>query len=169
TVAGQAEAQAGGETWYSIAVENGVLGHASQSSTLRAGGRETVELREIRMRELNSPLSRISSRTVTRQDSAGRVVSISDTERTGRAWVRLEARILPGRAEVTRETPAGRHTESVPLSANVRFDSGGGLLAGWDPVAQPRLEFLNFNLGAMTVERVVLQVAPPAPGDPEGG
>ncbi len=167
--AGPVAAQPGTETWFSIVAEDGVLGHASQSSVARAGGRETVETREMRLREVNSPTSRISSRTVTRLDAAGRVVSISDEQRNGQAWARLEARILPDRVEVTRETPAGRHAESVRLPANVRFDSGGGLLAGWDPVANPRLEFLNFNLGAMIVERVVLQVAPPAAGDPDGG
>lgn len=170
-LAGRASAQQDGEAtrWFSIAAETGTLGHATQRSIVRPDGRETIETREMLTRERNSPLSRTSGRTVTRQDAAGRVVSISDYQRTGSAWVRIEARVLPGRVEVTRETPAGRHVESVMLPANVRFDSGGGLLAGWDPAVRPRLEFLNFNLGAMIVERVVLQAAPPAPGDPAGG
>lgn len=170
-LAGRADAQAGGgaTVWYSIAAETGVLGHASQESIVRPDGREMIETREMKLRELNSPLSRISGRTVTRQDHAGRVVSISDYQRTGRAWTRIEARILPDRVAVSRETPAGRHAESVALPANVRFDSGAGLLAGWDPAVQPRLEALSFSLGAMAVERVVMTVAPTAPGDPEGG
>jgi hypothetical protein len=170
-LAGRADAQAGGGTanWYSIAAENGVLGHASQESVLRPDGRETIETREMRFREMNAPLTRISGRTVTRQDNNGRVVSISDDQRTGSAWTRIEARILPDRAEVMRETPAGRHAERIALPANVRFDGGTGLLAGWDPAARPRLEILSFSLGAMAVERVVMTLAPPEPGDPEGG
>jgi hypothetical protein len=158
-----------GTRWFSITAERGTLGHATQRSVDRAGGRESVETREIRLRERESRLSVLRSRTVTRQDDAGRIVSIVDEQRHGASLVRTEARILPGRVEVVRETPAGRHAESVALPPDVRFDSGGGLLAAWDPAARPRLEFLNFNLGAMVVERVVLSVAPPAPGDPPGG
>jgi hypothetical protein len=156
-------------TWFSIAAENGVLGHASQQSVAGGGGRELIETRELRLREMGAPTARIVSRSVIHQDAAGRVVFIGDYQRTGASWVRLEARIADGRALLTRETPAGRHEESVALPANVRFDSGGGLLAAWDPAATPRLEFANFNLGAMAVERVVITAAPAAAGDPEGG
>jgi hypothetical protein len=167
--AAPAAAQPGTTTWFIIGASEDVLGHASQTSTQRTDGRETVETREMRTQEVNAPLARTVGRTVTRQDTAGRVISISDEQRTGNARVRIEARIEQDRAEVTRETAAGRHVETVMLPPGVRFDSGNGLLASWDPGARPRLEFPNFNLGAMVVERVVLQVAPAAPGDPAGG
>lgn len=167
--AAPAAAQPGNTSWFLIGTGDDVLGHASQTSSRQAGGRETVEIREMRTREVNMPLVRTSGRTVTRQDAAGRVISISDDQRNGSNRVRIEARIQPDRAEVTRETAAGRHVETIALPPGVRFDSGNGLLAGWDPAAQPRLEFRNFNLGAMVVERVVMQVAPPAADDPEGG
>ncbi|MEA3011990.1 MAG: hypothetical protein QOD42_535 [Sphingomonadales bacterium] len=168
-LAGPAAAAPGDRTWFSIAAENGVLGHASQESVAGAGGRELIETRETRLREMRAPTARITSRSVVRQDAAGRTIFIGDYQRTGRSWVRLEARIADGRAHLTRETPAGRHEESVALPDDVRFDSGGGLLAAWDPAVTPRLEFANFNLGAMAVERVVITAAPAAAGDPEGG
>jgi hypothetical protein len=168
-LAGPAAAAPGDRTWFSIAAENGVLGFASQESVAGAGGRELIETREMRLRELHAPTARIVSRSVVRQDAAGRIVFIGDYQRTGRSWVRLEARIADGRARLSRETPVGRHEETIALPANVRFDSGGGLLAAWDPAAAPRLEFANFNLGAMAVERIVLTPAPAAAGDPEGG
>jgi hypothetical protein len=56
----------------------------------------------------------------------------------------------------------------VALPAGVRFDDGGGLLAGWNPAATPRMEFDNFSLGAMAVEHVVIEPAPDATPDAEG-
>ncbi len=57
---------------------------------------------------------------------------------------------------------------TVPFQAPVRFDDGQGLLAGWNPAMTPRLEFDNFSLGAMAVERVVIERAPGAVPDSEG-
>ncbi|MCA1748783.1 MAG: transglutaminase-like domain-containing protein [Sphingomonadales bacterium] len=45
------------------------------------------------------------------------------------------------------------------------FDSGAWLLETWNPDSDPPLEFENFNLGAMAVERMVIEaVAGASPG-----
>ncbi|MEO7168988.1 MAG: transglutaminase-like domain-containing protein [Sphingomonas sp.] len=44
----------------------------------------------------------------------------------------------------------------MALPAGVRFDDGDGLLRGWDPLGPP-LEFPTFNIGALAVERVVIE------------
>jgi transglutaminase-like putative cysteine protease len=49
-----------------------------------------------------------------------------------------------------------------------RFDSGGALIAAWDPARTGRREFDNFSLDAMGIEHVVIVPAPGAP-DPAGG
>jgi hypothetical protein len=56
----------------------------------------------------------------------------------------------------------------VPLPPNVRFDTGDGLFAAWNPAATPRMEFENFNIDGMAVERIVIERVPSAPGDLPG-
>jgi len=171
-LAGQAPAPAplNPTSWSIILAQDGsTIGHASQETVPGPNGRELVENREIRLQEEGHPPARIVEQITVRQDLAGRTLSIGEYWQSGTSWARTEARIGNGRVEIVRQTNSDRHTTIVPLPANVRFDSGGGLLAGWDPVATPRLEFENFNLGAMAVERVVIEPAPGAPPDPEGG
>jgi hypothetical protein len=156
-------------TWYSIAaVEGDVLGHASRRIVAGPGGREIVYESEIRLQEQRDPSTRIAERTATRFDAEGRTISIEDYVQTGTSWARIEARIGADTVEITRHTPSERRRLSVPLPAGVRFDGGEGLLAAWDPAVTPRLEFSNFNIGAMLVERVTIEPLPGATADTEG-
>lgn len=174
-LAGLAGAAPGDDAaWYIIQAQGGArIGHSAITVVPAGAGREIVEDREMRLQEASHPVAHIIEHNVTRQDAAGRTISISEHMQNGSSWSRTEARIAMGdeggRVEIVRQTNAGRHRTEVILPANVRFDSGGGLLPTWDPVATPRLEFLNFNLGAMAVERVVIALAPGVPPDPEGG
>lgn len=164
-IAAPAAAQvAPGTNWYRIVTEDGVaIGHRSQTVTQTADGRETASVQEILVQEPGDPVTRLTSQTVVKEDKAGRTVSISDYSQTGRSWTRTVARIEPGRAIVTRTTRSDTHTVTVPLPAGVRFDSGSGLLRGWNPAATPLLEFSNFNLDAMAVERMTIELAPTQP------
>jgi transglutaminase-like putative cysteine protease len=171
-LAGQAPAPAppNPTSWSIILAQDGAtIGHASQQIVPGPEGREIVEDREIRLQEQDGPPARIVEHNVIRQDSAGRTVAISEYWQNGTNWQRTEARIDGNRVEIVRQTNSDRRTATVALPAGVRFDSGGGLLAGWDPARTPRLEFENFNLGAMAVERVVIEAAPGAAPGPEGG
>jgi hypothetical protein len=156
-------------TWYTIVAENGgVLGHASREIVAGPEGRETVDASEIRLQEFEDPTRRIVERTVTRQDGAGRTVSISDYMQMGTAWSRVEVRIGADAAEIVRHAPGERRPLRVALPAGIRFDAGEGLLAGWDPAAAPRLEFHNFNVGALVVERITIEPAPATAADGDG-
>jgi hypothetical protein len=167
--AGYAQPAAPTVAWYTIAADNGrVLGYASREIVAGPDGREIVDASEIRLQEFSDPTRRIVERTVTRQDRAGRTVSISDYMQMGPAWSRVEVRIAGGAAEIVRHAPGERRPMRVALPAGVRFDAGEGLLAGWDPAVAPRLEFHNFNVGAMVVERIVIEAAPGAAADGEG-
>jgi hypothetical protein len=157
-------------SWHLIQAQDGAtIGHSSQRTVTNANGREILDERELRLQEQDLPMARIVENGTIRQDADGRTLSILEYTQTGTSWARTEARIANGRAEITRQTNSSRSTTMVALPAGVRFDSGGGLLAGWDPARTPRLEFDNFNLGAMAVERVVIAPAPGAAPDPGGG
>jgi hypothetical protein len=159
-----------GAVWYVIAADDGAaLGHASvEIVERRGGGRDVVEDQEFSIREQGATPTHIAMRTVRSEDGDGKTVSIRSTSRTGRFGVTTEALISEGSARLVRETPSGRATEIVALPPEVRFDDGEGLLAAWDPVAAPQLEFNYFNIDAGRVERVVIEAASGAPPDAEG-
>lgn len=165
-----ASVQDGPDTiWYTIAAENGdVLGYAAREVRPRPGGREVIDSSEMRLQEMGDPTRRVTDRTVTIQDSNGRALSIAKDSRIGAEWSRVEAEIAAREVRLTRRTQADRRTVRVPIGDGVRFDAGEGLLAGWDMAATPRLEFDNFNLDAMQVERVVIEALPGAAADAEG-
>ena len=150
--------------WYSIATADGTqIGHATTEVTPRPNGRETVDSHDILVRQPGHSPAHLVERTVTREE-AGRIVSIHTRRRSGSrgGWTEMEARIAPGRAEVTRRHGEDRRTVTVALPEGVRFDAGEGLIASWDPAATPLLAFDNFNLDAMAVERVTIEAAPGA-------
>lgn len=158
-----------GVSYYAIVAENGaMIGHGSHEVRQGREGVETVGRSEIRLQELDQAETRVVEETISRQDEAGRTVWIGEYSQTGRSWSRAEARIAAGRAEISYRTSAQRRTLSIPLPPGVRFDNGQGLLRTWDPAAAPRLEFEDFSLGAMAVERVVIEAAPGAWPDAEG-
>ena len=155
--------------YYAILADSGrIIGYASHQERQGSEGPESVDRSEIRLQEMDQPPIRVSAETIARRDQAGRTVWLSEYSQTGTGWARTEARIAAGRAEVSHRTRSERRTIGVPLPADVRFDAGQGLLRTWDRAATPRLEFQDFNLGAMAVERVVIEVAPGAAPDAEG-
>jgi hypothetical protein len=167
-------------TWYSVLTESGLLvGHATHEITAVPDGLEIVDTQEIDVRDEGSPptipwpspvdhSTNLSWRTVLRQDKAGRTVSIDSVSQVGRVVSRVTAQIADVRAEITRETTAETRTTTIALPPGVRFDSGDDLLPAWNPATMSRLEFENFNIDAMAVERVTIEALPGTPPDAQG-
>jgi len=144
--------------WYTIVADSGpTLGHVSLQVERRPDGRDLIESQQIYLRESGGAANRTTTRTVVREDSAGRVAAIESTSRTGRYWVRTSATVGADRVDVVRETPTGSGRETVMLPSDVRFDDGDALLQAWTPESTPRLEFLNFDSDSMAVERIVVE------------
>jgi len=156
--------------WYAIAAENGLrIGYSSREIVETPEGRQVIDVSEVRLREEdNNPIWRITDRSVTQLDRAGRVVSISDTSRMGHILSSVEVRVSGDTAELIRIAGGDRRTVRVPLPPGTRFDGGEGLLPGWDMRAVPRLEFANFNLLAQAPERVVITPLNNGAPDAEG-
>lgn len=169
-IAGFAFAQAPSETtWFTIVAGDGaVLGHGSSEVAPGAHGREIIDSQHVSLREQGGEPTRIVMRTVRSEDAAGRTLSIVETAQTGRARSRTEGRIDGSSAVIVRETQAGRWSGTVALPAGVVFDDGEALLRSWDPAATPRLEFANFDLDAMGVDRVIVEAAAGGARDAEG-
>ncbi len=182
TLAGAAAADelSGNATWYSILTESGLLvGHATHEVVAKPDGTEIVDTQEIDVQDEGNPQTLLSTnpvdrsedlswRTVLTEDKSGSTVSIDSVSRIGRAEQRSTAQIFAGRADITRQTSAETRTVSVALPPGVRFDSGDDLLPAWNPAATPRLEFENFNIDAMAVERVTIEALPGTPPDAQG-
>lgn len=151
--------------WYVLTADDGaIVGYAFREA---AGGAIT-ESQEVVLRDQHGPPVRSTVRTVTETGASGRATSISSLTRTGKSWSRVEARIAADYATVARQTPAGLWTTQIELPREVRFDAGEGLLAGWDPVRTPKLEFTVFDASDMAVERMVIEPAPGAVRDAKG-
>lgn len=164
-----AAAPGDGTSYYAIVADGGtVIGYATHRDRQGSEGIEAVDGSEIRLQEMDQPPIQVSAESIVRRDAAGRTVWLSEYSQTGSGWSRTEARIANGAAEISYRSRSERRTIRVPLPAGVRFDGGQGLLRGWDRAATPRLEFEDFNLAAMTVERVVIEAAPGAAPDAEG-
>lgn len=156
--------------WYSITAGDGAaVGHASQQVVETAEGRQVVNMQELLLREPGHPANRVIDQTVATLDRQGRAVALSDYSQSGRSWTRTVAKIAPGRAEITRSTRTEKRTLSVALPPGVRFDAGSGLLRDWNPAADPRIEFRNFSIDAMAVERMTLELAPGTAARPGEG
>ncbi|HEX8125654.1 MAG TPA: transglutaminase-like domain-containing protein [Allosphingosinicella sp.] len=155
------------ETWYRIVAAGGApIGHARSETRSGPDGVESVFEQQILI-DNGGEQTRISERRVVREDGSGRPASIEEYSRIGRSWSRVEARIGPAEARIVRSTPADRRSSTVALGPDVRFDSGLGLIRGWDRTKVPRLEFDNLSVGAAAVEHVVIE--PTGPADPDGG
>jgi hypothetical protein len=158
-----------GTDYYLMVADDGTaIGYATHEERQGAGGPESVDRSLIRLQEMDQPEVEMSDETIVRSDAEGRTIFISEYSQAGTGWSRTEAQIAAGRAEISLRTRSERRTVGVPLPADIRFDGGRGLLRGWDRVARPRLEFQDFNLDAMAVERVVIEAAPGATPDAEG-
>lgn len=166
-----------GEIWYVILAQGGTsIGHASEETVLTAEGREVIAGQEIDVAGVDGPLKAaelspipkgadIVVRSVMREDKDGKVLSISSYTTIGQDWSRKEARIGAGEAEISRETPSEKRSVAVALPEGTVFDDGEALIAAWSPARAPHLEFLSFNIDAMAVDRVTLDVMPGAPSD----
>ncbi|MCA1198040.1 transglutaminase-like domain-containing protein [Sphingomonas sp. R647] len=145
--------------WYVIADDAGVvLGHAATTTRTLPDGRETIELRELRLADGDRPSTTLTDTTTTRFDSSGRPLLILTESRDGRTIRRLETRITAASATVTRHSESGRHVTRIALPAGTRFDNGEALMRGW--TADSTLSFLNLNPAAALVERVTIERAP---------
>ena len=155
--------------YYAIIADGGrIIGHATHEERWGGDGPESVDRSQIELQELDQPILRMSSETIVRRDRAGRTVWLSEYSQSGTGWARTEARIENGRAEIAHRTRSERWTTGIPLPADVRFDGGRGLLRSWNRQTMPRLEFREFNLGAMAVDRVVIEAAPGTAPDADG-
>jgi hypothetical protein len=166
--------------WYSILTEGDLLvGHASHEVVQTADGTEIVDTQEIDVQDEGaaptlpspSPVDRavnLSWRTVLTEDRSGRTVSIDSVSKVGRTEQHSIARIVDGAADIIRQTSAETRTVHVALPPGVRFDSGDGLLPSWNPVVTPRLEFQDFDIDAMAVERVTIERVAGAAPDAQG-
>ena len=155
--------------YYAIVADGDrIIGHATHEERVGREGPESVDRSRIVIQELDQAPLRITSEAIARRDRSGHIVWLSEYSQAGTGWTRTEARIADGRAEIAHRTRSEQWTASIPLPPGVRFDGGSGLLRGWDRSADPRLEFLDFNLGATAVDRVVIEAAPGAVPDAQG-
>ncbi|HXC56843.1 MAG TPA: transglutaminase domain-containing protein [Rhizomicrobium sp.] len=163
-----------GTTWYRFTAASGEqIGYSSEEIVIRPDGRDVIDTQQIDIDVPSDVLPRapwftlpdathMSARTVRREDAGGRTISLSATAQSNRDVTRDEAVINADAAVVTHTVAAGTRTLSIALPPGVRFDGGDGLLKGWDPVARPRLEFDDFNLGALAVDHVTIEALPDA-------
>jgi len=144
--------------WRVVATEDGqVIGTIAE--TRSADGRETVTEQRFTLQERGDRATRIVERTTTRRDADGRVAAILKERKVGGRTTTVEARISPGRAEIVQRSQAAPpRTTMLKLPPDIRFDSGMGLLAGWDQSTRPQLEFPSLNLEAVAVERIVIEL-----------
>ncbi len=155
--------------WFTLYAEEGQkVGRIIETITLRPDGRQIVDEQELTVREQGAPVTKIVQTNTRREDAAGRTVALSLYATVGKEWTRIEATLQGDRALIVRRTASGRDETVVHLPAGVRFDAGEGLLAAWDPVANPSLEFDNFNLDYMAVEHVVIRPAAGVAPGPDG-
>ena len=148
------------DAWYVLQAEDGTtIGYASETQRLGPDGYESVAFQEVSLLAEGGGPTRFTQETVTRFDAAGRVRTLTSVSTLGRDTTRTEAVIRPGLALVTRTSVSGVVRSEIELPPGVRMDSGAGLLRGRAAGALERLEFLNFNLDAQAVERVVIEPA----------
>ncbi|MEO8141357.1 MAG: transglutaminase-like domain-containing protein [Sphingomicrobium sp.] len=133
-----------------------VIGRIEATSIATPQGRVRTSEQVVTL-DTAGEITRITERRTTTEDTAGRVVSSSQETRTGQTWARSEARIGSARADFTVTNRLGGRTVSLPLPANVRFDSGAGLLAEWVKNPTERLEFDNLSLDSMAIDRVTIE------------
>jgi len=146
------------DRWFDIVTGEGArLGYASTQEETSESGRTITERQQYYLREQSSRSTRIVSVSVRREDEAGRTTEVSETTSTNGFTSETHALIADGRAQITRETRSGRWSDTILLAPDVRFDGGEGLFRTWEPGASPRLEFLAFDIGALGVERVVVE------------
>ncbi|HWD29397.1 MAG TPA: transglutaminase-like domain-containing protein [Rhizomicrobium sp.] len=166
-----AGAPAGETQWYRIVTGKGqAIGEASEETAATPAGRVVTDRQEIDIEQDGDPsplapwvntraIQRLRQEIVRSEDAGGHVVMLRASSSTGDDWLRDEATIANGAAAVTHTTKAETRTATIPLPDGVRFDDGDGLLAAWDTSAP--LDFPDFDIGAMAVERVTVEALGP--------
>lgn len=156
-------------TWYTMLAQDGVaFGAGYRALVPRAAGRDIIDEQTVDIREEGDKWTRMFARTVVTQDASGATRTLTVVNEAARMWSRITARIDGDVAQVTRETPTDRRTMTVALPPRVQFDTGDQALLTWNPTTTPRLEFDNFDIDAMQVEHVVIEVAPGTWPDAQG-
>ncbi|MEY2927818.1 MAG: hypothetical protein RL367_2295 [Pseudomonadota bacterium] len=160
-------------SWYRFLLENGQsIGTGRQDVTTSRDGRQITASHQIRVKEEGNVLTVMTERTRRSENLAGQTIAIDQVSHTGRDEVHSSVAIQGPAATLVatlvRQTRFDRQTRRIALPAGVRFDMGGGLLASWDPVKTPKLEFENFSIAAQGVEHIVLQARADRSPDPEG-
>jgi hypothetical protein len=158
-------APADGVTWYVIKSETGApIGYASHEvAATPDGGRIVTDMQDLFLSDEEGSATHQVSQRVRLVDRAGRTVSIRDEAKAAGVWTRTETRISGDVAEVLHRTPHDHRVSRVRLPPDVRFDTGEGLLAGWNPVATPKLSYDAFDPDAESVEHVTFEPDPAAP------
>jgi hypothetical protein len=169
-----AAASGDGATWYRLTAATGEqIGYSSEEIVPRPDGRDVVDTQHIDMdiprdAPLHAPwftvpdATHMTSRTVRREDSSGRTLSLSATMQSNSDVTQDEVVVHGGEALVTHSDARGTRSLRIALPPDVRFDGGDGLLKDWDPAAQPRLEFDDFNIEALAVDHVTIEALPGA-------
>ncbi len=139
-----------------------IVGTMTRTIAAAPEGRVVTERHEIRARERHHGLIERVEIDRIFEDRAGRVVRIVEESGVGADAVRTEIAIAADQATVVRTSRTGAQRRVVALPPGIRFDSGAGLLAAWNPLTDPPLAFDNFSAAAMAVERVTIAVAPGA-------
>ncbi len=154
--------------WWVLTADDGaIVGTIAEARS--PDGRESISEQRVTIQERGDSPTNIVERNVMRYDEAGRLGGIEKSWSSGRVGGSVEARIHADRAEIVRsDSVAAPRRATVALPPGTRFDNGAGLLPGWDRTATPQLEFRNFNLEAMAVDRVVIAPIEAPPGLAEG-
>lgn len=154
-----ATAAAPDTSWYLVSDDDGgVLGHVERQVVTLPDGREIVETRRLRLTEADQRAATIVERSMTRLDAASRPTRITSVMQQGATTTRTDARIDGALITVTRESHSGRQADRITLPPGTRLDSGEALLA--DPATVFPLDFANFSLATLAVERVTIERAP---------
>ena len=118
-------------------------------------GRQVVTRQSMKVVVIGTPPRDLIEERMMTQDRDGNVVSIQHRSLVGPYETTTAASISELTAVVTRETSHDVRKTTVALPNSIRFDNGAALLAQWDPVITPQLEFHALDVRAPLIERVV--------------
>ncbi len=149
-------------------VDGQAVGYGWRQTTKLSSGRRMAETYNMRIRERGNLVKTMTDMFERLEDEAGNITRLQLTNKSGGTVSQTTANITNESIHVTRSVGRDVRSETIPRPANLRFDAGSGLIRSWDFTAKPELEFLNFNLGARAIERVVIKPHSD-PQMPQGG
>ncbi len=146
--------------WFVIETVDGKrIGRTEQliSSIGTSGARMIRDQTVSRTQEAKSATQVQRESTVRVEQADGTVSSITQTSTLGKAITIVSAKFTtPGVAIIERSSGGDKRTSRVPLTADLRFDNGAGLLRGWNRTVGTELRYSVLNLSAPQVEQVVI-------------